>query len=291
MSSPKVSIIIPTYNRLELLKRALKSVEQQTFQDFEIIVVDDGSNDGTKDFFRGYKNQKLNYFFKENEGLPSKSRNFGIAKANGQYIAFLDCDDYWYPTKLEKQVDFLEKNFSFGLVCTSGRTHTQGKEITLGNHILLKKTGYVFWTLVFRNFIITSSVLVKRDLLERYGVFNDTRDLRISEDFDLWLRISPFTKFKFLSNPMVYYQVHQNNISGDYIENLDYADRVIKFHLSKRNIPDFIKKVFHGLTPLKKFFRLRKDKPKRLKYLDETIKASPFFVFLRLIKPFLRCTT
>jgi glycosyltransferase involved in cell wall biosynthesis len=111
-----VSVVIPTYNSAHLLDDALQSVLEQTYKDFEIIVVDDGSTDNTSEVVSKY-NDKLHYFRVDNRG-PAKARNYGISKATGKYIAFLDADDKWLPTKLEKQVSMFEQNPEFGMVFT-----------------------------------------------------------------------------------------------------------------------------------------------------------------------------
>ena len=105
-----VSVIIPTYNRAKLLKRAIESVLNQTFQDFELIVVDDGSTDDTKEIVKSFNNQKIIYIYQENFGGAALPKNVGIKMAQGKYIAILDSDDEWLPEKLQKQVTLFERS-------------------------------------------------------------------------------------------------------------------------------------------------------------------------------------
>ena len=115
MNRPKVSIIIPTYNRAKLLSRAIKSVLDQTFKDFELIIVDDGSTDNTKGVVEEFqkKDSRIKYIWQENSGAPAKPKNTGIRQARGEYVAFLDDDDEWFPKKLEKQIELFEDNIGF----------------------------------------------------------------------------------------------------------------------------------------------------------------------------------
>ena len=106
---PEISVIIPTFNYGKYIERAIDSILTQTYQDFEIIVVDDGSTDNTKEIIRSKKSDKIRYFYQENKGAPA-ARNKGIVESKGKYIAFLDADDEWLPTKLEKQVDKFQKS-------------------------------------------------------------------------------------------------------------------------------------------------------------------------------------
>lgn len=115
---PKVSIIIPTYNSAKYIHDAIESVLNQTYQDFEIIVMDDGSIDNTKKVLRSYiESKKIRYFYQKNKG-PSAARNKGIREAKGEYIAFLGADDIWHKKKLEKSINFMNI-YNFDWICTS----------------------------------------------------------------------------------------------------------------------------------------------------------------------------
>ena len=123
---PVVSVIIPTYNHAMYIERTLESVFQQTYKNYEIIVIDDGSTDNTQEVIKSYEN-KITYICKENEGT-AKSRNLGLKIAKGKYVAFLDSDDLWMPQKLELQVTLLDKNIDIGLVCTDFEIFCENEE-------------------------------------------------------------------------------------------------------------------------------------------------------------------
>lgn len=217
MKTPLVSVIIPTYNRLEKLKVAIESVVQQSFQNFEIIVVDDGSTDGTKDFFKTDTiDTRINYHFKENEGLPSLSRNYGAEKAKGKYLAFLDSDDLWLSSKLQVQIDFLEDNPEYIFSYTQAKT-TQGKKIS---GLSLKKTGAIESSLLFRNFIVTSSVCVLADYFDSVEGFPIAGDIVVAEDYSLWIKLSRKGLGKYFPEPLVIYELGGGISSENLLRNL-----------------------------------------------------------------------
>ncbi|WP_395074195.1 glycosyltransferase family 2 protein [Flavobacterium sp.] len=216
MSNPLVSVIIPTYKRVNYLKLTLDSIINQTFQDFEIIVIDDGSpSDENLILCNNYK--KVYYIKIENSGGPAKPRNIGIKEAKGKYIAFVDDDDLWLPSKLEKQIAILEQNLDFGLVhsCCEiidekgvakneiiGRPGTP--DVKHGN-VSLRMMGN--WT------IMSSTPLVRKEVIEKVGFFNE-KMLPAGEDVEYWTRTSFCTKFYYIDKPLVQYRVHNNNISN-----------------------------------------------------------------------------
>jgi glycosyltransferase involved in cell wall biosynthesis len=185
--SPTVSVIIPTYNHAHFLPQAVQSVFEQTCQDFEIIVVDDGSTDNTRQVAQNYADRRFRYIYQENRGLAA-SRNTGLNAARGKYVAFLDADDIFLPRKLEVQVDWLERHPSYGMVLS-------------GYYIINEQSETVKsispWTAVptlelkdwlFTNPAPPNTVLLKKGWVDRVGGF-DERFRRI-EDWDLWLRLT-----------------------------------------------------------------------------------------------------
>jgi glycosyltransferase involved in cell wall biosynthesis len=181
-----VSVIIPTYNRGHLLKRAVNSVLQQTFRDFELIVVDDASQDNTgpSKFLKDHAD-KLSYFCLPAHRGVSAARNFGVKKSRGEWIAFLDSDDEWLPKKLEKQVSWNSAHPEFRL------SQTQEIWVRKGVRVNPPKThkkilGFQFRENLKRCMITPSSVMIEKKLLNETGGFNE--DLPACEDYDLWLR-------------------------------------------------------------------------------------------------------
>ncbi len=208
---PKVSVIIPTYNRERLISRALDSVLKQTFTDYEIIVVDDGSTDYTKDVLKKYEG-RIRYFYQANSGI-SGARNRGLAEAKGEYIAFLDSDDAWLPEKLAMQVAILDRDPTVGIVYSKMMILNEE-----GTHCGFKPnepTGRNFLELIeIRGDIATSTVMTRKACFDKVGNFD--RDLPPMEDFDMWLRISKFYKVHEAQNiTLAYYYRHDNQATSN----------------------------------------------------------------------------
>jgi glycosyltransferase involved in cell wall biosynthesis len=182
---PLINIIIPTYNRELTIKRAIDSVLNQTYTNFKLIVIDDGSSDNTKQILDSYKN-KIIYYYQENKGVSS-ARNKGIKLSKGEYIAFLDSDDEWKKNKLEKQIDFFNKNPEYKICQTN--------EIWIRNNLHLnqkkihqKQQGWIFEPCLKLCLISPSNVIIHKDIFSHIGLFDET--LPACEDYDLWLRIT-----------------------------------------------------------------------------------------------------
>jgi glycosyltransferase involved in cell wall biosynthesis len=187
---PRVSIIIPTYNCAQYLGRAIDSACAQTYKDYEILVVDDGSTDGTKDVATKY-GRKLTYLYQQNQGV-SAARNHAISKSSGELLAYLDADDMWYPEKLERQVAFLDAHQECGMVHSEMSVINEQDEIL---HIRFYEEttrsvpqGYCLRTLLLRCHIQPVTVLERRSSFDRAGVF-DTR-LPITQDYLHWIMIA-----------------------------------------------------------------------------------------------------
>jgi glycosyltransferase involved in cell wall biosynthesis len=184
-NKPLVTVIIPTYNRGWIVKEAIDSVLDQDFSDFELIVVDDGSDDNTREILGAYANA-ITVLHQSNRGV-SAARNRGIAQASGRLIAFLDSDDLWLPGKLSTQVKFFEENGS-ALI-------NQTQEIWIRNGIRVnpKKRHHKFSGMIFERslalcLVSPSAVMLRKSLFDTVGVFDE--HLPACEDYDLWLRIS-----------------------------------------------------------------------------------------------------
>lgn len=201
---PKVSVVIPTYNRATLLPEAIRSVMRQTVKGIEVIVCDDGSTDGTEEVVRNAF-PEVRYLRLEHSGLPAKARNAGIDAASGELIAFLDSDDRWTPDKIERQLGALEGGV--GLVCSNAWRVTPAHE-EAGDPYLAEgqgRSGRAFADLVNDNFVITSTVLVRRGLLEEVKGFCELPETFGVEDYDLWLRLSLRADIAYLPEPLAFY--------------------------------------------------------------------------------------
>jgi len=179
-----ISVVIPTYNRYEVLKRALFCVFSQTHLPFEVIVIDDGSTDKTQQIIQEFPNIK--YFFQENAGVSS-ARNLGIKKASCEWIAFLDSDDEWHREKLEEQVAFHKKNPEILMSYTDEKWVRNSFEVKIPKKFA-KFGGEIFKECISHCIIAPSATMIHKSLLNAVGTFNE--GLEVCEDYDLWLRIA-----------------------------------------------------------------------------------------------------
>lgn len=186
MNSPLVSVIIPTFNRKARILIAARSVLSQTYQNLELIVVDDGSTDGTPAAIKTIQDKRLQTIIIEHSGV-SRARNCGVRISNGEYIAFLDSDDSWHREKLEQQLCFHQIHPELSISQTQEIWIRNGKRVNPGiKH--RKSEGYIFLESLNLCTITPSSVFLTRKLFESYGGFD--KDLPACEDYDLWLKIT-----------------------------------------------------------------------------------------------------
>ena len=196
---PKVSVIIPTYNRLPMLKEAVDSVLAQDLEDLELIVVDDGSTDGTAEAMKRYGGRVRLFQHPRNKGV-SAARNRGILHARGKYIAFLDSDDLWVKGKLKVQVDFLDDNPPYPLCYTDEIWIRKGKRV---NPMLkhAKYSGWIFEKCIPLCIISPSSAMMRRTLFSKVGLFDEA--LPVCEDYDFWLRVSARFPIFFINRKLI----------------------------------------------------------------------------------------
>ncbi len=221
----KVSVIIPAYNALHFLPQTVESALAQTWQDFELLIVDDGSSDGTRDWVFQQHDSRIRMVQKPNGGLAA-ARNTGINTTQGEYIAFLDADDLWEPTKLERQVACLDARPEVGLVHTAIRyIDEQGREI---NRVLgVQGDGAVWKEVVVHNPVRCGSTpLVRRECFEVVGVFDPT--LTFSEDWDMWLRIASSYHFATINEPLTLYRQHNTNMTKGYQVIMPNLEKIIE---------------------------------------------------------------
>jgi glycosyltransferase involved in cell wall biosynthesis len=206
----KVSVVIPAYNAMTYLPDTLESVFKQTFTDFEVLIIDDGSTDNIGQWVKEIIDPRVKLIVQNNQGV-SAARNTGINHAQGEYIAFLDADDLWEPTKLEKQVICLEKNPEIGLVDTWVALVDEHSHPT-GTVIKTNAEGNVWKQIIERPTVVCgSSPLVRRSCFTNVGLFN--RDLSGSADWDMWIRVASRYLFAVIKQPLVYYRQHYNSMS------------------------------------------------------------------------------
>ena len=204
-----ISVIIPTFNRKETLKRSIQSVAMQSYTPYEIIVIDDGSEDGTKEWLKdNFPNVK--YIYQMNSGVSS-ARNKGIKFARGDWIALLDSDDEWLPSKLKDQANEIELNPAAKFLHTNEIWIRNGVRVNqMKKH--KKYGGYIFEKCLDMCRISPSSVLIKKDIFDEIGMFDET--LKVCEDYDLWLRFASKYPVHFLDQPLIKkYGGHSDQLS------------------------------------------------------------------------------
>ncbi|NND61916.1 MAG: glycosyltransferase family 2 protein [Flavobacteriaceae bacterium] len=240
-ASPLVSIIVPTYKRTEYLRLTLESMLSQTYQNIEIIVVDDGSP-GNENAQLCDQYPKVSYRKIENSGGPARPRNTGIKMAKGELIAFTDDDDIWLPEKLEKQIAILKAHPEYGLV--HGPCMVIDENGTRTGEIIGKpgspdvKHGDVKLRMMGNWTLMTPTPLIRRVLVKNVGFFSEEMPAA-GEDTEFWIRCSFYTRFYYLDEPLVEYRKHDSNISSNnekYIQLPLYLNVVRKKQLVENRI-------------------------------------------------------
>jgi glycosyltransferase involved in cell wall biosynthesis len=225
--SPVVSVIIPTYNRARFVGQAIQSVLDQTFQDFELIVVDDGSTDNTRTVVEEFTDPRIRYIHQENMGI-SGTRNTGIRNARARYIAFLDSDDIWLPRLLESQVAILNSNPDLDWVYARARA-ISANGVPRGGILgeAPRYPGEPFRSILYQDFVGTPiTVVVRKRCLDRAGLFDET--FHTSVDWELWLRMSRECRFQFVDKILACLRSHSTRTTKARPDTLDRwsADRV-----------------------------------------------------------------
>jgi glycosyltransferase involved in cell wall biosynthesis len=211
---PIFSVVIPTFNHAHYLDRALQSVYSQTLTDWEVIVVDNHSDDETEQVVSRFDDGRLQYLKIHNDGIIAKSRNTGVRAAKGEWIAFLDSDDWWTSEKLEitrdaitESVDFIYHNLE--IVHESGAAM-----LRKGVKSSQVESPVVIDLLLKGNVIPNSSVVVRRHLLNDIGGINESSEMRAAEDYNTWLRIAKVTEnFLYLPRRLGFYYIHDKSTS------------------------------------------------------------------------------
>lgn len=218
MAEAIISVVIPAYNCSGFIANTLDCLKQQEFRGFEVVIVDDGSKDGSAEVIREYAaaapGLNIRLILQENKGIAG-ARNTGAREAKGEFTAFLDHDDFWYPEKLKKCLEVFNRHPDCGLVC-----HNEVmRDKVSGAARLLTYGPYVrdmFRSLLFKgNCLSTSAVVVRKKVLLESGMFNESAGLSTVEDYDLWLKLSLRCKFYFLPDVLGEYIVTSGNASLD----------------------------------------------------------------------------
>jgi glycosyltransferase involved in cell wall biosynthesis len=226
---PVVSIILPTFNRLEFLRPAIDSVFEQTFVDWQLIIADDGSDERTRAYLRTLASRpRVNVIWLPHTGNPSAVRNAALREAEGKYIAFLDSDDLWRRTKLERQIAALKSAAGCRWGYTAyDRIGENGESIYPDAKPMVPYRGAIFEQLLtLEAEVSTPAVIVERSLLAQVGGFDE--ELLLWEDYDLWLRLALHSDIDVIDEPLTRLRSHAQHYSGPGTRNQENRLRLLK---------------------------------------------------------------
>lgn len=214
MRRPLVSIVTPVYNGAAYIGRAIESALAQTYPNFELIIVNDGSRDESRGAIEAYLDRPNIRYYEQANGGVAAARNTALRLASGEFIAFLDQDDEWLPGKLAQQVDYLLANDNLALVHGyQSYINQAGEECGNPKDWIGPLEGFCLRELFSRNRIAILTVLLRRSCLERVGGFQET--IPGADDYELWLRLALLYPFGFLPNTFARYRLHETNVSRD----------------------------------------------------------------------------
>ena len=248
---PAVSVIMPTYNRADYLKKAVQSVLDQTFNEFEIIIINNYSIDNTVEVIKAFNDGRIKVINFKNEGIIAKARNQGIMQSVGKYIAFLDDDDLWCPDKLELQIKYMDEHPEFDLVYSNALIIDEhGSRNGLLKNPTDAKTGHVFIDLLYDNFIPILTVLIKREIIETNGVFNEDPSMRAAEDYEYWLCASLKFNFGYIDKVLALYRIHSEGVSVSINRPL-LTQKTLQSFMFKKNVPEeYYKNIAYNIERL-----------------------------------------
>lgn len=259
MTAPLVSVVIATYNAHAFIRSTLQSILGQTYRPVEVIVVDDGSTDGTCDLVTA-EFPSVRLIRQQNQRVCA-ARNNGLAASTGSLICFCDHDDHWHPEKLARQVAQFERDPALGIVYTAFKVWSPGPDgqlpapETMGvsvedESIDPSLSGWIYPQLLLDCWVLTSTAMIRREALDKVGAFDVT--LPYAEDWDLWLRLSREYRFSKLAAPLVLYRQHASQGSRMY-RKIDYRTRLLRQAVARWGLvgPDGVaqdrKRFYHQL--------------------------------------------
>ena len=231
--TPLISVVIPTYNHAQYLGRALQSVVDQTYTNWEAIVIDNHSSDNTDDVMASYTDPRITYLKIHNNGIIAASRNAGILEAKGEWIAFLDSDDLWYRGKLQTAIDAIRCDYSIDVCCND-----ELQVDALRNHRMTLDYG-PYCTNFYRELLLkgnrlsTSATLVKREFMTKRAIlFRENKEFVTVEDYDFWMLLAwAGANFKFIKSIQGEYTIHATNASSQLDRHRQSLINVVKDHV------------------------------------------------------------
>ena len=227
---PTVSVITPTYNRADFLGQAVDSVLAQTCPHFEMLVVDDGSTDGTRALMEGYLGDgRIRYFHQQNQG-QSVARNLALSHSRGEFICFLDSDNAWVPEKLAVSLEAFEQHPDVDVVYGDAmKIDESGAEISREN--MRRYSGRIVPYMLRDNCVSMNTAMARRRCFDEHGGMSGR--YRVADDYELWLRFSAYYRFLYLPRYLAYYRVMKNQISSDKARRFDTNEAILRDFLAE----------------------------------------------------------
>lgn len=252
IQSPLISVVLPVYNAEPFLKEAINSVLDQSYEHFELIIINDGSTDHSESIILSYSDQRIKYVKQENQGLGA-SLNVGIGISRGKYIARQDQDDISYSDRFQKQVYFLENNPNVLLLGTHAKIFKNNGDV-IGYHKHATDSSVLKFDLIFDNPFVHSSVMFRSSVIETVGNYAVDRDLY--EDFDLWSRFAAIGDVANLPEVLLDYRHHDKGLSKNFSNFKEYA----LYNQSCKNLKNFTALDNVAANDLIALFHLKKEK-------------------------------
>lgn len=212
-----VSVITPAFNAESFILETIESVRAQTYENWELIICDDGSTDGTIGVIKSVSDSRIHVIEGGHRGMPAVARNRSLQVATGEFFAFLDADDLWLPIKLEKQLQFLDQHKKCGLVFSQFITIDKSSNMVSNKPLpelsLYPELGNYFQTIAKNNLICNSSVMIRSEVYKVLGDLNESAEHRGTEDFEYWLRVASQFEIGYVEDALVKYRLHGGGIS------------------------------------------------------------------------------
>jgi glycosyltransferase involved in cell wall biosynthesis len=297
ITSPKVSIIMPTYNRAALILETIESIRNQTYSNWELIIVDDGSDDNTEEIIEQLKDDRIKFHKAGRIGIGGKIKNIGLRIVKGELIAFIDSDDLWATTKLEKQIIALQQFPEAGFCLTGGYNF---RERDKPEHYFFKETEGVKYDNIFLSFfesglgVFTQALMIRRQCLEVSGYFQESKSF-VDGDFDFLLKLAQHFKAVILYEPLFFRRLHDSNHTTlNWIKSHEEGIAAISSYFKNKELPAntirnvlFKSHIHFGQTCLNRkkrrkaissFLKAWKYKPLSVVPLKKTAKAILYYL-------------
>lgn len=284
MNKPKVSIIIPAFNASKYIKHTLDSCLDQTYDNIEIIVVDDGSTDDTKNIVKSYSDNRIKYFYKENGGSAT-ARNFGLNNSRGKYIIFLDSDDLILPNRISIHIEYL-KNKNKIISYSDFRYIKNDNNEERYTHKFKFYNGNVLDKIVFKNFIPTNCATFPRSVLNNVGMLNE--NIRNCEDTEYLLRsLLAGYEVNYLDNTLSLYRLHPSSKSKNKIKNYSNFIKILRMFENKIDKKLLNKAIAYNECNIGRYLIKSGETKKGICYIKKSIKHLPPNMHLGIIFIFL----